>query len=158
MLTLSERVGAFDTPPDFAEKAVIRPEHSAVARQAAAEGIVLLKNRAGLLPLDPQKLNMIALIGPNARTAQIMGGGSAQVNAHYAVTPYQGITAQLGKEVEVSYALGCVNHKFTPRLDLPWFRQSLGAEHGFHAEYLTTWTCPASRYIPPRSPPLNRCG
>jgi hypothetical protein len=41
------------------------PNHRAVAYQAAAEGVVLLTNRAGMLPINFQTLNTVALIGPN---------------------------------------------------------------------------------------------
>ncbi|HEX5691116.1 MAG TPA: glycoside hydrolase family 3 protein, partial [Roseiflexaceae bacterium] len=90
MLRLIARVGAFENPEIPAEQAIDRPEHRALIRQAGAEGIVLLKNN-GALPLDKQRVHKLAIVGPNARTAQIMGGGSAQLNAHYRVTPYDGI-------------------------------------------------------------------
>ena len=68
---------------------------SLVGREAAAEGIVLLKNEQQALPLEPSHLTKVALIGPNAKVAQTTGGGSAQVNAHYAVTPFEDIVAKL---------------------------------------------------------------
>lgn len=39
---------------------------AALIRRAAAAAIVLLKNRGDVLPLDPQRLSSIAVIGPNA--------------------------------------------------------------------------------------------
>jgi beta-glucosidase len=115
ILRLIARVGAFEDPAIPEERAVDRPEHRAVARRAAAEGIVLLKND-GLLPLEPAQLESLAMIGPNARTAQIMGGGSAQVNAHYRVSPFEGVAARFGDQVELSYAEGCTNFKLLPEL------------------------------------------
>jgi len=50
------------------------------ARRLAEQSIVLLKNDRNLLPLDPAKLHSIAVIGPNANTGMISGGGSAQVD------------------------------------------------------------------------------
>src|SRR5262249_44631109 len=90
-LHLIERAGGFEHPEIPDEQSVNRPEHQALIRRAGAEGTVLLQNRDGLLPLDPQKLHSVAIIGPNAKTAQIMGGGSAHVNAHYSVTPFEGV-------------------------------------------------------------------
>ncbi|KAB8143857.1 beta-glucosidase [Chloroflexia bacterium SDU3-3] len=116
MLRLIARTGAFERQggiPD--EQAVNRPDHQALARRAAAEGIVLLKNE-GVLPLDPAKIDSIAIIGPNAKTARIMGGGSAQVNAHYRVSPYEGVAAQVGEQVELAFAPGSTNHKLLPLL------------------------------------------
>ena len=112
ILRLMQRTGAlYDTRP-FEEHADDRPEHRALIRRAGAEGTVLLKNN-GLLPLAAD--GTVAVIGPNAKTAQIMGGGSAQLNPHYSVSPYQGIVSKLG-EASVSYATGCTNHRWEPML------------------------------------------
>ena len=43
----------------------------------AEQSAVLLKNDQGLLPLDRAKLRTIAVIGPNANTGMISGGGSS---------------------------------------------------------------------------------
>src|SRR6266849_2043008 len=50
------------------------------SRRLAEQSIVLLKNDQGILPLDRAKLRSIAVIGPNANTSMISGGGSAQVD------------------------------------------------------------------------------
>ncbi len=50
------------------------------SRFLAERSIVLLKNDKGVLPLDPAKLNSIAVIGSHADTGMISGGGSAQVD------------------------------------------------------------------------------
>ena len=117
VLRLLERASGLNRQERREEESIDRPEHRTIARQAAAESIVLLKTD-GLLPLDPEKLRRVAIIGPNAKTAQIMGGGSSQVNAHYVVTPFEGVATQLGPGVEVAYEIGCTNHKFVPHIDL----------------------------------------
>jgi beta-glucosidase len=50
------------------------------SRHIAEQSIVLLKNDQGILPLDRAKLHSIAVIGANANTSMISGGGSAQVD------------------------------------------------------------------------------
>jgi beta-glucosidase len=112
MLRLMERVGSLDDHRPFAERADDRPVHRALIRRAGAEASVLLKNN-GALPLRPHAT--IAVIGPNAKTAQIMGGGSAQLNAHYRISPWQGLVSALGED-RLSYAPGCTNHRFEPLL------------------------------------------
>lgn len=112
VLLLMARTGALDDHSDWAERADDRPEHRALIRRAGAEAAVLLKND-GVLPLAGGK---IAVIGPNAKTAQIMGGGSAQLNAHYRVSPYDGLVAA---GADVTYAYGCDNAKFQPTLPGP---------------------------------------
>ena len=77
----------------------------AVARTAAAEGIVLLKN-GGVLPLDAASVHSIAVIGPNAATARTGGGGPTFVQTKAPVSPLDGIKAQAGAQMKVEYALG----------------------------------------------------
>lgn len=113
MLRLMARTGALDDHRPFAERADQRPEHAALIRRAGAEGAVLLKNDGGLLPLAPG--GSLAVIGPNAKVAQIMGGGSAQLNPHYAVSPWEGLVAALGEDA-LRYAPGCTNHRWEPLL------------------------------------------
>ncbi len=52
--------------------------HHALARAAAAESVVLLKNDGPILPLAPAA--RIAVIGEFARTPRFQGAGSSQVN------------------------------------------------------------------------------
>jgi beta-glucosidase len=61
------------------ERSIDRPEHRALARRAAADGMVLVKND-GLLPLGLSR--SVALVGPGAATTAILGGGSALLEAH----------------------------------------------------------------------------
>jgi beta-glucosidase len=111
------RAGAFEQPEPKQDEAIDRPEHRALIRAAAAEGAVLLKNDSDVLPLDLTKLAKIAIIGPNAKVARISGGGSAQLNPHYRVTPYDGIAAAVSDQVVLGYEQGCTNHKTLPHLD-----------------------------------------
>ena len=83
----------------------------ALIRRAGAQGTVLLKNAGGLLPLPTGA--RVAVIGPNAATGQVMGGGSAQMNAHRRVAPLEGLCDALGAE-NVTYAVGCDNDRFLP--------------------------------------------
>ena len=110
LLRLIDRVGAFDDPEIAPERADDRPEVRALIRRAGAEGVVLLKNE-GALPLAPKAGATLAVIGPNARTAQIMGGGSAQINPHYRVTPYEALRAALPDGVSLAYELGADNRR-----------------------------------------------
>lgn len=113
VLRLMERVGSLDDNRPFQEVADNRPEHRALIRKAGAEGTVLLKNDKQVLPLTTKRSGKIAVIGPNAKAAQIMGGGSAQLNPHYAVSPWQGLVNRLGEE-SLLFAQGCSNYRFEP--------------------------------------------
>jgi beta-glucosidase len=78
----------------------------ALLRDAVARGSVLLRNEEGLLPLDRAALRSVAVIGPNAATARIQGGGSASVFPATTVTPLEGIRAALADVTTVEYAAG----------------------------------------------------
>ncbi len=118
VLRLADRIGAFEQPGVEEERADDRPETRALIRRAGAEGMVLLKND-GVLPLAPKAGMTIAAIGPNAQTAQIMGGGSAQINPHYSVSPFEGLSAALPKGVSLVHEKGCANHRLAPLLTSP---------------------------------------
>ncbi|MBB2674350.1 UNVERIFIED_ORG: beta-glucosidase [Rhizobium esperanzae] len=110
ILVLLERVGAFEKEPDLTERAVDLPEDRALIRRLGAEGAVLLKND-GILPLARTSLDRIAVIGPNAASARVMGGGSAQIAAHYTVSPLEGIRAALSNANSISHAVGCRHNR-----------------------------------------------
>ncbi len=80
-------------------------EHQQVALEVAREGIVLLKND-GLLPLDKNEIQTIAVIGHNATRKYAERGGSSQVPALYEITPLEGIRNLVGDDVEIIYAEG----------------------------------------------------
>src|SRR5947209_17664273 len=89
LLQLLVKAGLFEHPEEVPEQAIDLPEHRALIREAAAEGCVLLRNEQQMLPLQREHLTSIVVLGPNAKVAQIMGGGSAQVNVHDAITPFE---------------------------------------------------------------------
>src|SRR5260370_39571343 len=74
----------------------------------------LLKIEQNVLRLQRGTLTSLAIIGPNAKTARIMGGGSAAVVPHYAITPFGGIVASAGAGVTIGYEPGCTNDKQPP--------------------------------------------
>jgi beta-glucosidase len=66
---------------DPVKKSVVDVESGfETSRHIAEQSIVLLKNDQSILPLDRSRLHSIAVIGPNANTGMISGGGSAQVD------------------------------------------------------------------------------
>jgi beta-glucosidase len=84
------------------------PEHRALARNLAAESMVLLKNDDQRLPLRVDSIKKLAVIGLNA-DQEISGGGSSRVDPHYWVTPLQGLQEKLGEEVLIEYEQGYDN-------------------------------------------------
>jgi beta-glucosidase len=107
ILRILINTGAIDGNINDADKNKEFPAHSTLAREVAEEAIVLLKNDNHLLPLDKKKLKTIAVIGPNAASASIQGGGSAQVVPYYKVAPLDAIKELCGNSVKIVYEPGC---------------------------------------------------
>ena len=105
LLTVLNRVGALDEPPTGRERPVDRPEDRALTRRAAAEAAVLLANH-GVLPLEAASLRRVAVLGPKADRAAIMGGGSARVTPHYLVSPLTAFRERLGEGCELVHEPG----------------------------------------------------
>lgn len=100
-------VGLFDRT-DYGNPAVdVRSDaHTALARQIAEAGTVLLKNAHAALPIT-KAAKSIAVIGTDAKDKpQAVGGGSGHVIASHVVTPYDGIAARAGSGVDVTYTPG----------------------------------------------------
>ena len=77
-----------------------------VALEAARSGMVLLKNDGNLLPLDRAKIKSIAVIGPDAYPAPVVGGGSAGVRPFHGVSYLEGLAGYLGGSATVYYDRG----------------------------------------------------
>jgi beta-glucosidase len=80
--------------------------HLDVARRIAEDGMVLLKNDGGLLPIDISKVHTIAVIGENAVRKFAAGAGSAGVKAFRETTALDGILARAGGSMNVVYSEG----------------------------------------------------
>jgi beta-glucosidase len=76
-------IGAPGDPEPWA-----RPETHALVREVTRKSIVLLKNSAGLLPLDRKKVRSVAVVGPLANTVLLDWYSGTPP---YAVSPRQGI-------------------------------------------------------------------
>ena len=80
--------------------------HHALARTAAAESAVLLKNEGSLLPLAPAEGETIAVIGEFARTPRYQGAGSSLVNPTRLDVALDELRAAAPDGVEVAFAAG----------------------------------------------------
>lgn len=114
ILQLAERVGRLGEACSARPRPGPAQRPDALLRRAAAAGFVLVRNEpvtAGrpILPLRPD-VRRIAVIGPNAREARFLGGGSALVFPPHTVSPLAGISA-LGDGVEVTYYQGVRGHE-----------------------------------------------
>ncbi|KAJ4361538.1 hypothetical protein N0V95_001790 [Ascochyta clinopodiicola] len=117
VLKFIEKVGAFENPEIPPERSIVNPKHSKLIRDVAGQGITLLKNDGAILPLRKEKAKgkKIGLFGL-AKEALIHGGGSASLNAHYRITPEEGLKAAYGDDVEFKFAKGAQTYRLLPPL------------------------------------------
>jgi beta-glucosidase len=87
-----------------------RDTHHALARRAAADAAVLLRNEDQALPLGDT--DTVALLGAFAETPRFQGTGSSRINPTSVDTLRTELTAMLGRE-RVTYAAG-YDHPTTP--------------------------------------------
>ncbi|MBS1796714.1 MAG: glycoside hydrolase family 3 C-terminal domain-containing protein [Acidobacteria bacterium] len=106
ILRLAARMGWLDRPQKDAAQPLYNQAGREASRQAAREGMVLLKNDGNLLPFDRTKLRKIAVIGPNAYPTAKLGGGSATIVPFDSVSFLDGIAAKFGGSGSTLYAEG----------------------------------------------------
>ncbi|WP_349429000.1 glycoside hydrolase family 3 C-terminal domain-containing protein [Microbacterium sp. LWS13-1.2] len=132
ILHLADRVGALEGFAPAVEAPAHVEDGVAFAREAAAEGSVLVRND-GLLPLGA--VQRIAVIGQNARNARTQGGGSATVIPERVVSPLEGISGSF-PNAEVTYSLGAVAHEGLAELDRAGMRNPVTGGNGAHVDML----------------------
>ncbi|MCM1177532.1 MAG: glycoside hydrolase family 3 C-terminal domain-containing protein [Clostridium sp.] len=125
-------MGFFDREQRIPEIPAFNPRANALSRRIAEEGIVLLKNSGGILPLCRDSVHRIAVIGPDACYRVITdcrtdvssisygGGGSSRVHPWYTVSPLEGVMREF-PDAAVSYCEGISTE----------FRSSLFSKGGF---------------------------
>lgn len=132
LFTARFRLGMFD-PPERVPYAQIplsvndSPEHRALARRAAQESIVLLKNEDDLLPLR-KDLESVAVIGPNADDLEVLLGNYSGTPSQ-AVSVLEGIRRKVSGATRVYHAPGCDLAEGMPLLE-PIPSVYLRAPHG----------------------------
>ena len=151
MLSLWDRLGVLDDRDVLeAEEAahaapnasVLSEDVAPLIRRAAAGAMVLLKND-GLLPLSAGVT--VAVIGPNADRAQIMGGGSANFRPHHRTSPLETLRARFGA-ANITHARGCDIDRAAPMLAIP-FDVDLFDSADFEGDVVTAMTIPDSRML-----------
>jgi beta-glucosidase len=109
LFTVRFRLGMFDPAASVPYSRLTiadndTPAHAALAKRAACESIVLLKND-GMLPLRKQGLT-IAVIGPNANAVPVLVGNYNGTPSH-PITLLDGLRAAAGPGTTILTAAGC---------------------------------------------------
>ena len=82
--------------------------HYRTARSIADEGIVLLQNTGGVLPLDLSRRPTVLVVGENAIKMMTVGGGSSSLKVQREISPLAGLKARLKDVATVEYERGYV--------------------------------------------------
>ncbi|CAH0022152.1 unnamed protein product [Clonostachys rhizophaga] len=107
---------AASAPVSIVETSRDSPEIRQLNRRLATESLVLLKNEDHTLPIQPEEICEVAVIGPNAKLAMACGGGSANLQPTYTVSVFQGIQGQVPTSAKVFYEPGVFGHMLLPCL------------------------------------------
>jgi beta-glucosidase-like glycosyl hydrolase len=107
ILTQMFAFGMFDNAASGSLSATVTSAaHQQTALQLSEEGSVLLKNN-GILPLNPNGNESIAVIGTDGGAGvELAGGGSGTVTSSNTVWPITGIQNAAGANVKVTYTQG----------------------------------------------------
>jgi len=98
------RTGCVDPVRHVPDPSVVNsPEHQKLTFEAAASGIVLLKNQGGLLPLDVSKIHSIAVFGRAASQMQYGAEGSPGLTPFYRISPLDGLRKRVQDPAMVTY-------------------------------------------------------
>lgn len=90
--------------------------HHQLARVAARESMVLLKNEGGLLPLKRE--GSYAVIGDFARNPRYQGGGSSHIKPTRLDDIYNSLQEEAGSSAKLTYSQGYVSDSDEPSLEL----------------------------------------
>lgn len=82
-------------PQEYTSDLLACRKHTAVARRAAGESMVLLKNENQVLPFDKQSTEKIVVLGLLGDTENIGDHGSSRVHPYYTVTPLKGLMKKM---------------------------------------------------------------
>jgi len=111
VLTAKAQLGLLDDPYRYCDPAreaarTLTPDARALAREAARQSIVLLKNQGELLPLrkDTPNIAVVGALAPDARA--VLGSWYALGEASEAVSLLDGIKHAVGPKARVTYARG----------------------------------------------------
>ncbi|MDO6802298.1 glycoside hydrolase family 3 N-terminal domain-containing protein [Wenyingzhuangia sp. 1_MG-2023] len=109
ILRVKFRLGLFENPyvDELEEKyRYLQPKDVLLAKELAAESMVLLKNKEGLLPLDSKGIN-IAMVGPMVKDSiNIMGFWEGKGRAKDVTTIYEGMMKEFSSNNTLHYAKG----------------------------------------------------
>lgn len=84
-------------PQEYGPEQLASKEHIALAKRAAEESMVLLKNENHVLPVDKNRIEKVVVLGVLGDVENIGDHGSSKVHPYYTVTPLKGLMKKMPK-------------------------------------------------------------
>ncbi|MEE4194355.1 MAG: glycoside hydrolase family 3 C-terminal domain-containing protein [Anaerolineae bacterium] len=111
LLTAFFKAGFYDTPHIDPTAEIHTPEHVALAEKAAVDGMVLLKNKGNILPLNPKENKHVVVMGRTALDTTSGGGGSSFIKSDSKIDIVTGLALEIPEVTleQVPYR----NHRLT---------------------------------------------
>jgi len=133
--TVSPRGGGHPRPSAAAPDPVPPLVDPSLLRRAVTASLVLLRNESQALPIDPDTVGRVAVIGPNAIRPAIHGGGSAVVMPVTVSTPAAALGEALAGQAEVTVCPGCQTWVVVPEPAPGSLRDPDTGEPGLRLEF-----------------------
>jgi beta-glucosidase len=133
ILRTAVQLGWLDRPQRDASISRYDVAGRAASLQGAQEAVVLLKNTDGVLPLDRTKIRSLAVIGPDAYPAVMIGGGSATVAPFHATSLLEGLSAESDNGIDIRYARGIADYRQFAR-NTKWTTSTGGEQAGIQVQ------------------------
>ncbi|PXW69807.1 beta-glucosidase [Blastomonas natatoria] len=132
VLRLIERCGLLDGNPKASRGQSHGGAHRELARRAAADSMVLLKNEDAVLPISVT--GRLAVIGALADHPAIQGGGSSQVTPERIISPLDALREQISSISEIVFERGVDAEPGTPTIN-PRLLETAQGDQGLTARY-----------------------
>lgn len=118
------KLGMFDPPgsnpyEQISESVIECEAHRQLAYQAALDSVVMLKNEDSLLPLQPDELKNLLIVGPTATSVEVLMGNYHGVSSRM-VTLLEGIIQALPEGVKTQYRMGTTLMNSNKQTHLDW--------------------------------------
>lgn len=114
ILEMKFLLGLFDDPYRYLDnkrekETIMKPEFLQVAREAGAKSVVLLKNENSFFPINPDKPQTVALIGPMVKDfTSLNGEWAGRGDREQSISLFDGLAEKyIGSGVKFVYAEGC---------------------------------------------------
>ncbi|WP_166356174.1 glycoside hydrolase family 3 C-terminal domain-containing protein [Phytoactinopolyspora limicola] len=136
LLRLAGRVGVLDGVEPVVASSAPPVDGAELAREVAADGMVLVRNNDNELPWNASTLGSVAVIGNHALVPRSQGGGSARVAPAHVVSPLEGLRQAL-PGTQISWTLGAaVAHGKIAPLALDSLSDPVTGEPGIRVRFL----------------------